>query len=257
MHVYLDIETIPGQSPQVLARLEEEQAQTLAELKAPANYKDPAKIAAWIEEARANLEARREERWRRTALDALDGELFCAAAAVDAGDTVTFARSDIGFPPAGSAAAALDEADALLRLFGWLAHIGAGSTPADPLVLVAHNGNGFDFPFLWRRAVLLGVRPPPWYPAPDEIRAWRGGAARQPCITADTMVTWTGSPKDHVKLDTLARALGLRGKGEIDGSQVWDYVRDGRGEEVVRYCAHDIRMLREVHRRLRFLGVAA
>jgi predicted PolB exonuclease-like 3'-5' exonuclease len=44
-----------------------------------------------------------------------------------------------------------------------------------------------------------------------------------------------------VKLDDLARTLGLPGKPDgMEGSQVADYVRSGRIAEVAAYCESDV-----------------
>ena len=65
---------------------------------------------------------------------------------------------------------------------------------------------------------------------------------------------WAGVG-NRVSLDKLCKALGLPGKGEIDGSKVWDYVRDGRIAEVADYCADDVRKVWAVYRRMTFAKV--
>ena len=57
---------------------------------------------------------------------------------------------------------------------------------------------------------------------------------------------------NRISLDKLCKALGLPGKGEIDGSKVWDYVRDGRIAEVADYCADDVRKVWAVYQRMTF-----
>jgi hypothetical protein len=49
MKIYLDIETIPTQRPEI-------QEHVKSNVKAPGNYKDPAKIAAYIENRRVSSE---------------------------------------------------------------------------------------------------------------------------------------------------------------------------------------------------------
>jgi predicted PolB exonuclease-like 3'-5' exonuclease len=44
-------------------------------------------------------------------------------------------------------------------------------------------------------------------------------------------------------------------KGDLDGSKVWQYVQDGRHEEVAAYCRRDVEATRQVHRRMTFQTV--
>ncbi|MNT91954.1 putative 3'-5' exonuclease related to the exonuclease domain of PolB [compost metagenome] len=65
------------------------------------------------------------------------------------------------------------------------------------------------------------------------------------------MTQWAGHG-NRISLDNLCTALGLPGKGEIDGSQVYDYWKAGRIAELIAYCADDVHKAREVHRRMTF-----
>jgi len=52
--------------------------------------------------------------------------------------------------------------------------------------------------------------------------------------------------------------LGIDAKGselgdEIDGSKVWDFIREGRIADVAAYCGGDVARAREMHRRLTFV----
>lgn len=67
----------------------------------------------------------------------------------------------------------------------------------------------------------------------------------------DTMVVWAGHG-NSISLDRLCRALGLPGKGYMDGSKVWAAVRDGRIADVIAYCPEGVRKVRDVHRRMTF-----
>jgi hypothetical protein len=92
MELFLDIETIPGQSPALRAKIDAKHAvsDTIGEIKAAGNLKDPDKIAADIAartaKATADLAERKitaladaEEEWRKTALDAAKGHVFSIA----------------------------------------------------------------------------------------------------------------------------------------------------------------------------------
>lgn len=65
------------------------------------------------------------------------------------------------------------------------------------------------------------------------------------------MSKWAGFG-NRVKLDTLAQAFGVGGKGDIDGSMVHDYYAAGRINELIEYCANDVEMTRAVYKRMTF-----
>jgi predicted PolB exonuclease-like 3'-5' exonuclease len=72
----------------------------------------------------------------------------------------------------------------------------------------------------------------------------------------DTMLAWAGG-RGRVGQDKLCRVLGIDAKGselgdEIDGSKVWDYIKDGRIADVAKYCGGDVNRARDLHRRLTF-----
>ncbi|MBU1336006.1 MAG: hypothetical protein KJ944_08500 [Alphaproteobacteria bacterium] len=111
-------------------------------------------------------------------------------------------------------------------------------------VIVAHHAD-FDIRFIWQRAIALGVPVPAWWP----VNASKYASDR----VQDTMVMWAGHG-NRIGLDRLCRALGVAGKTDMDGSMVWDAVREGRIAEVVEYNRGDVRRLRSVHRRMRGLN---
>jgi hypothetical protein len=270
MRIYLDIETIPSQEPEVQEEIRaahEDKAQPLrdelARLEAehqdptpPANYKDPEKIEAWkedkrkklageIEKAReklAGVEDQADQEWRKTAFAGDRGEIVCVAWAVGGNPIEVLSRG-------------LDEAegDLLAAWFGRLAEQvddpGGHWRPQ----WVGHNVQDFDLRFLFQRAVIHGLRPP--LPLPHDARP---GSDQ----VFDTMTAWAGF-RNRISLDRLCRALGIPTKGaelggeEIDGAKVWDYVQAGQVEKVAAYCAADVERVREVHRRLTFAAATA
>ncbi len=48
----------------------------------------------------------------------------------------------------------------------------------------------------------------------------------------------------------LCEAMGLEGKGEIDGSMVGDLWAKGEYEKVAEYCRGDVERTRQIHRRM-------
>ena len=72
----------------------------------------------------------------------------------------------------------------------------------------------------------------------------------------DTMTAWAGVG-NRVSLAKLCKVFDLDAKGteigdEIDGSKVWDFVREGRIEDVAKYCGGDVVRTRAIHKRLTF-----
>lgn len=221
MLITLDIETCPSQSPEL-------KAEFLANVKAPAQYKKPESIAEWLKE---NAEAEADAAWRRTSFDGAYGHVCVIGLALDDQEPVAMYEDDWH----------ANEASVLRRAFDWIDRACAAQPNVRP-VFVGHNLVEFDLRFLFQRAVVLGVKPSRHIPF--SAKPWDDSVF-------DTMARWAGV-KDRVKLDKLAKACGLEGKGDIDGSMVWDYVRDGRIAEIAEYCRHDVALARDIYKRMTF-----
>jgi hypothetical protein len=221
MLITLDIETCPSQSPEL-------KAEFLANVKAPAQYKKPESIAEWLKE---NAEAEADAAWRRTSFDGAYGHVCVVGIAIDDEEPQAL-YSDTWHA---------DEAHVLRQLFSLVDSVCERHQNVRP-TFVGHNLVEFDLRFLFQRAVVLNVRPSrhiPFFAKPWDDAVF------------DTMTRWSGL-KDRVKLDKLAKACGLDGKGDIDGSMVWDYVRDGRIAEIADYCRHDVALARTIYKRMTF-----
>jgi len=176
-------------------------------------------------------------RWLKTSLDGTFGQIVVAAAAVDDAPPVAFYQTD--WKADGSESLLLESLFDMLR---GLYNPSAGTRPT----FVGHNIIGFDLRFIYQRAIILGIKPPPYIPF--NAKPWDS-------TVFDTMLQWAGMG-NRVKLDTICKVLGLSGKGDIDGSKVWDYVQAGHIAEVAEYCKHDVELVREVYRRMTFTGNA-
>lgn len=211
MFVYLDIETLPSPNPP-----------TLETIKAPANYKDPAKIQQYQQE-------KQEEEWRREALDSMKGSILCIGYQIDDDAPRCFMS---GLDEVG------DESD-LLRNFENAVIEECGR---DRPEWVAFNGHGFDMPWIWRKAIKYGLE---FLPSMINFDRYRGNII-------DPMRLWC--PHDYrgfVKLGDLAAYLGIGVKTEgFDGSMVFDAWREGRLEEIAAYCRDDVQLLAAVHKAL-------
>jgi DNA polymerase elongation subunit (family B) len=217
MNLYLDIETIPAQSPEIRAMVAENVAP-------PASMKKAETIAQWEAEQKPKAI---EEAISKTALDGAFGELCCIGWAVDG--TLT----DMTYRMQGG-----DEAT-ILRDFVNVID-GHYITQPRPVTVIGHNVIGFDIRFLWQRAIILGVQMPGWFPR--DPKPWGNDVF-------DTMTAFAGQ-RGTIGLDRLAKALGLPGKSEIDGSMVGELWAKGEHEKIAAYCKADVELTREIHRRM-------
>ncbi len=108
-------------------------------------------------------------------------------------------------------------------------------------ILVGHNIAGFDIRWLWKRAVILGIEVPDFWPV--DARPWERDRI------VDTMLMWEGHG-GRISQDRLARCLGLAGKGDVDGSKVADMGAAGRFEDVLSYNKDDVRTVRQIWSRI-------
>ena len=243
MNMYLDIETIPVQCPELItglrADMKAELDESLASIRAPSNYKDEAKIAEFVNTAHSKMlaehDARVEDAILKTSFDGGMGQICVIGWAIEDAEPFSYHVEDL--TPAAERKMLQDFFCVLLD--AW--------SPTDRLCLIGHNVIGFDIRFLWQRAMVLGVKPP-MHCLPRDPKPWGDTAF-------DTMTAWAGL-KDRVSMDKLCRIFGIPGKGDMDGSKVWPLVAAGRIEEVAAYCKGDVSRARALHRRMTFAEAA-
>ena len=252
--IYLDIETERAADvpPEELAELEAAHprpepppADPFHVTGWPSGWRDPEKIAAWQAERHARLVAEYEawslephvEAWREsTSLEPLYGRILCVGAAVDDRPAVCVWEAD--------------EAATLTRLSAALARYNDAQ-------FVAYNGDGFDFRYLWARALhhhargAVGMaalarrmfKPKPW----SETHV-------------DPKVQWQrGEYRAKGTLAQVARHLGIDVPHDpLTGGEVprlWDTVRDLEPDAPERvaaqaairhHCVTDVEVLRRV-----------
>jgi len=214
--IYLDIETIPSQSPELLARF-------MAEVKAPATYKKQDSSDAWLAE---NREIAAREAMAKTSFDPAHGHICTIAWAV--GDHVIHSSH------ASTVAA---ETAVLSNFF-------ADLDDYHSQVFVGHYINGFDLRFILCRAVVLGVKIPRCIPR--DPKPWGNS-----CF--DTMTAWAGQ-RGTISMDNLSRALGIEGKSDFDGSMVAEAWANGEHAKIEEYCRHDVQVVRDIHRKFMAAG---
>ena len=248
MNIYLDIETIPDQSPQSLqtfidAEKENFKApysltkeQAAAELgitdKDEIKYTSkPAMIEKWEHEMAATKAVEvATGKWRKTALNGGYGQVLIIGYAIGDNTPETLQQTE-GF----------SEAQLLTAFFADLENrINASHGHHAAVTFIGHNIE-WDLRFLYHRCVIHGIKP--------SLQLLH---SRYSNNIFDTMQAWAGY-SNRISLDELCKILNIpTPKDGIDGSQVWDFVQAGRIEEVAAYCRRDVEAVRAAHHRLSF-----
>ncbi len=216
--IYLDIETRPASRSDIRERV-------AADVAPPGNYKSADTIAKWWAE---QGDAKKAEAINRTALDGTWGEIVCIGYAVDNEMIAVCCEDDEG---------------GTLRNFVEALRMSCHDVPSweKRATYVGHNVAAFDLRFIWQRARIHGVRLPDWplerYP-------------RGPYVY-DTMTEWAGYG-GRIKQRDLELAFGLTRTDPLEhgGADVADALAAGRTDDVIAHCAEDVRLLREIHRRM-------
>lgn len=114
------------------------------------------------------------------------------------------------------------------------------------LLLCAHNGKEFDFPYLARRMMIHQIELP-------KILKMHGKKPWE-IPHLDTMDLWKfGDYKHYTSLDLLAHVFGLPSpKDDMDGSEVSKvYYQEKNLERIKSYCETDVITLINVFRKMR------
>ncbi|SKB80644.1 hypothetical protein SAMN05660477_01216 [Soonwooa buanensis] len=114
------------------------------------------------------------------------------------------------------------------------------------VILCAHNGKEFDFPYIARRLLINGINPPNVFQMFGK-KPWE-------IPHLDTMELWKfGDWKSYVSLELLAHIFKVpTPKDDIDGSQVAQvYYQDKDLLRIVKYCEKDVLTLCNIFRRMR------
>lgn len=219
---YCDIETVPSQIPGI----RDELALTI---EPPGNISKAETIAAWHAEKKPALI---EEAYLKTSFDGGAGQVCVIGFALGDDEPTTYTVADLS-PDA--------ERKVLEDFFCAVTDAGAG------VQFVGHNVIGFDFPFLWKRAMVLNVKPP--FCFPRNPKPWGE-------TVCDTMLLWDATQRAGGSMDRICRLMGIPGKGDMDGSKVWPMVQAGKIADVADYCRGDILRTRAMHQRMTFAEAA-
>jgi len=113
-------------------------------------------------------------------------------------------------------------------------------------LLCAHNGKEFDFPYMARRMLVMGIAIPHILDLSGK-KPWEVNLL-------DTMELWKfGDYKNYTSLDLLAAIFDIpTPKDDIDGSQVAEvYYTEEDLPRIVHYCTKDVLTVAQIFRRYR------
>jgi hypothetical protein len=226
IELFLDIESIGVADPDLIDMITEG-------IKPPANYSNPDTIAKWERESKPELI---KEAIAKTALDGTYGRLCC----------VSYAFND-------EKAQCLIDRDEKRVLNAFFDVVGKKcvktrdtadwGTPLRP-VIVGHNVHGFDLKFMWKRAIINGIKPHilmPW----DE-KSW-GDHVR------DTMIMWDSDKDKRISLHKLCIVLGVespKDKNGITGADIADLWKKRQYDKIGNYACDDVESMRQCYRKM-------
>lgn len=182
------------------------------------NLKDPAKIAEKIETAKA-------EQLEKMALSPIWGRVCSYAIAGDGMEHSAVIAED-------SDAA---ETDLIEQCFSKIREHR----------IITYNGNGFDLPFLFRRAVILGVDPRGWGITTLSELTQRYNNSWH----VDLMTVWAGF-NGKEKLEHVATAVLGDHKQDIDFREFPELIKTAEGQEkIMQYNLQDAKLTLQLFNR--------
>lgn len=208
---YWDLESSP---------LDDEQLnKMMPELAAASNVKDPAKIAAQIEE-------KKKDWLDKAALKAITGKIVAVAMAKDDAEPILIASLT-------------DEKgliDVILRELNNVISTNASA--------YAWNGSGFDLTFLCQRAAVHGI------PAFKDLTQQRGARFSWNENLIDPKLVWSNYSPDHTgtSLKSVALALGV-GEKSGSGKDFAELLKTNPDEAAI-YAKNDVNLLRKIANRM-------
>ncbi len=114
-------------------------------------------------------------------------------------------------------------------------------------LFIGHNILDFDLKFIFKRSVIHKIKPTKEIPF----------ARYRSSPVYDTMQEWRkwDTREKMISLDRLAKILGLpSSKGTLNGSKVYEFYKQGKLEEIYRYCMEDVELTRKIYNRLNFIS---
>jgi 3'-5' exonuclease len=122
------------------------------------------------------------------------------------------------------------EPRAIVEMF-WSGYAQTRQRLRKPIPLVTFNGRGFDLPLLELAAYRYGLTAREHFQNRDRYKS--------PNIDVFDFITNFGSVRGNHSQDALAKLLGLPGKMEVAGHQVWSLHQQGKIGDIADYCLCD------------------
>ncbi len=113
------------------------------------------------------------------------------------------------------------------------------------LILCAHNGREFDFPYLCRRMLINGIKLPSVLDITGK-KPWE-------VLHIDTLEFWKfGDYKNFTSLDLLSSVFEIPGsKSLMDGSEVnTNFYLQNNTQKIAEYCREDVIVLAQLYLKL-------
>jgi len=233
MLIYCDIETLPnlltGDIP----------LPDITELSCPKNLKKAESITAWWasperQDDILELQQERIDKWRKTALDPWEGQIYCIAAQLFEPGLIeeeTWVVWDL------DEKVLLEKFEA--KLFSYEQKV---TQKLSVSTFVGYNLRNFDNPFLRLHSIKAGTR------KLTQVLPTRRYHDRIDDVMEMALITMRTTVDKYVSMDKVCKFFGLEGKSEdIDGSKVYDFYLAGRHEEVAAYCKSDVDKAKVLH----------
>lgn len=209
MNLFLDIETIP------FIDVKE------SDLKAPAQYKKPESIQKYIEENYGNLMT---AEIKRRSVSVYENRIVCLGFAFNHEDPIGLTY---------------ETEEEILKAFQAIVLDRCANEGGSPegMTLIGHNIKEFDAPSLYLKACKYKL---------DAIQSMFYFGRKN---MVDTMVMGSYFKyKTFVSMDSLCKYFGISGKGDVDGSKVYGLWKEGKLDEIAKYCCDDVKKTRELEK---------
>lgn len=113
-------------------------------------------------------------------------------------------------------------------------------------LFIGHNIMDFDLRFIFKRSIVNSIKP-----CAKHLNLSFARYRNYPIF--DTMREWEKWSLSYISLDALSKILDLpTSKDNIDGSQVYDYYKKGKHNEIYEYCKKDVILTRQVYNKMIF-----
>ena len=221
-NLYLDIETIPSQRPDIKEKIAEN-------IQCPGNIRKAESIEKWEIEQKPQAI---EEAWLKTSLDGAYGEVISIAWIWNNEESQGIIRT-------------LEQSEKMLLKQFIMQLDKLTQASSYYFRFVGHNIINFDLRFIWQRCLINDIT--------SEVPHFLNVLNSRPTDyekVFDTMLYWSGAYSKHGEwagVDKLCVAFNIESpKTIMDGSEVWEYIQKGEYDKVLEYNKKDVETERQL-----------